>query len=837
MNSGSGSSSGGGGGFMSATAASPSSSANTATTSSDPSAVVHDIFQKHGLVILPDYLIPNNNNNNNNHHGQQGNDFLQLHKLQAKQAFDDLSNVLQQDFGVQVDGPETFDFVEVRQRPGHRVDYRYDLLNVENDVDSNRSNISNPANDLAQRLVYELPRLLFSNRAPGEQHDEVKLRVLHAGVVHAFGRNSAEEPVPPAQIWHRDGPSLFGEENDHHDTHCFNVFIPLVDLDIRNGTTQFIPGTHVDTVYKELAPEAVLLAQQQQHNNGSSSSSSSSSSVQQEEVRQHERSIAAIVPAGSVIIFDIRLLHRGLSNTLIRDADNNGTTADRPLLYFTMARDWFREEHMFQQQASLKQQHRDKDFIGMQQEMQSWCTQLYRTVTGQTISSSYNGNTTNGNISNSNNSIKYGHPHYTLRFDLLLLEAVMALNQNEKDRTRLITTITSAVLAFCSRSNSDKMVLCQEWIQALSRPESISCKLAALAEASRERRLRQEQQKEEEEIDFTNIQQDMGDVAALYRVTARLLLKETALLPRLGFPANEFGVCFTLSLLKAWAVAMAAESSTPTSTSNTNIIIDDNSNNSNNNELVVARLEESFSSWWHAGRSRFDFQDGQAETRNERSERMLLVVFSSLGSGIARPEWKGSIRQSISTVDDGYINTSPASSVKWDVLHVLDPSFSWYTQDPTCSWQGYDYYYKQLETLLADYKGVFYLGDSMGAAAALRFSLMADAVLAFTPQVDITSYEAITRADLSLTVRQRFQQELLSAVSNTKAKITIHYGKDCAEDVRQVGLLPGGDENSGIKLVSHDFDDHVLSLHLRDQGLLTDIVKDAIEDFVLTSLR
>jgi hypothetical protein len=366
-----------------------------------------------------------------------------------------------------------------------------------------------------------------------------------------------------------------------------------------------------------------------------------------------------------------------------------------------------------------------------------------------------------------------------------------------------------------------------------------------LAEASRQRRLRleqQQQQQEEEDIDFSSIQQDMSDVEALYRVTARLLLKESTFLSRLGLPVNEFGVCFTLSLLKAWATAATTITATCSIGSNEN-------DHSNNNSALVARLEESFSSWWHAGKSRFDFQDGHAQSRNERSERMLLVVFSSLGSGIARPEWKGSIRQIISTEDDGYINTSPASSVKWDVLHVLDPSFSWYTQDPTCSWQGYEYYSKQLETLLADYRGVFYLGDSMGAAAALRFSLLADAVLAFTPQVDITSYEAITRADLSLAVRVRFQQELLYAVSNTKAKISIHYGKDCAEDVRQVGLLLPNDDDSNnnnnnsssssssVKLIPHEFDDHILSLHLRDKGLLTDIVQEEIEGFVLNSLK
>jgi hypothetical protein len=122
-----------------------------------------------------------------------------------------------------------------------------------------------------------------------------------------------------------------------------------------------------------------------------------------------------------------------------------------------------------------------------------------------------------------------------------------------------------------------------------------------------------------------------------------------------------------------------------------------------------------------------------------------------------------------------------------------------------------------------------FLGDSMGAAAALRFSALATNVLAFTPQVDISEYEAITRTDFTLPTRQNFQHDVVAAMQQTRAKFTIHYGEHCQEDVRQVGLLP---INSRVKLVPHDYDDHILSLHLRELGKLQDIVEDEVNQFI-----
>ena len=97
--------------------------------------------------------------------------------------------------------------------------------------------------------------------------------------------------------------------------------------------------------------------------------------------------------------------------------------------------------------------------------------------------------------------------------------------------------------------------------------------------------------------------------------------------------------------------------------------------------------------------------------------------------------------------------------------------------------------------------------------------------------VDISKYEAITRSDFALTTKKEFQRELLSVVKDSKAAITIHYGKYCDEDVRQIRLLPQP-LPPNVTLVDHDFDDHVLSLHLREQGKLTEMIEAAIFDFL-----
>jgi hypothetical protein len=704
----------------------------TQTTSSFDDVVVYGVeptsaaatFRDYGLVVLPDIIVQDDANND----AYTNDEAVAKYKTQAAGALEQLCREQLEPRGLQVDSETTaFDFAEVRQRPGHRVDNRYHILEPPD----------SPIAVLARRLVHELPRLLFPEEFSPEASATPVWQLLYAGVVHSFPRSHPDNPVPDAQLWHRDGPSVF--TNQHHVSHCINVFVPLINVSTANGTTEFVPGTHDDRLFEQVAGDVVETAEQ-------------------DPAKQHKLAVRADVKAGTAIVFDTRVLHRGLANASMQE---------RPVLYFTMAREWFTEQHMFQTE-SIVQNPKDKAH-------QRMCARLFQSVTGRLPDPKVT---------------DYGHPHYTTRFDLLLLERMVSNNVNDQAAA---TMNLSAVLAFTALTTGDREALCREFVYAFNE-DAVERKYKTLEKASLIRREARQQQVDSE--DFASIETDMSDVTSLYELTAKILFQETTLLSKMGFTANEFGVSTALAMLKAFASSSVLEGV----------------------GISAARLEESFTAWWHAGRGRFEFMKGSAESKEERSRRGLLVVFSSLGSGIARPEWGGSIRG---------VTKHP----NLDVLHVMDPAFSWYCQDSECEWKGGEYYLRELTRYLADYRAVFYLGDSMGAAAALRFSNLANGVLAFTPQVDISKYEAITRLDFALTTKKEFQRELVSIVKNSKAAITIHYGKHCDEDVRQVHLLPQP-LPPNVTLVPHDFDDHILSLHLREQGKLTEMIEAAIFNFL-----
>jgi hypothetical protein len=371
------------------------------------------------------------------------------------------------------------------------------------------------------------------------------------------------------------------------------------------------------------------------------------------------------------------------------------------------------------------------------------------------------------------------------------LEGLDSSDASEREKA---TKNVAACMALATYSPEIiKATMGKELIDLLESPESIERKCLALLEAKEKRAAARKVETAAyldysdylPQEDFSSITTDMSDIATLYDLTAEILLNDSTHLSQLGFTKDQDGLCVLLAALKA------------VDTSN------------------AAALEEAFTSWWHAGQGRFSLQPGHAN-KEDRSSRKLLVVFSSLGSGIARPEWSGSLRNVVESNDN------------LDVLNVLDPAFSWYCQDPSCQWKGGEYYDEELRSLVQDYQGVMFLGDSMGGAAALRFSALATHVLAFTPQVDITTYEAITRNDFSVEDRNQFQQDVVIAVQQANADITIHYGEHCEEDVRHVNLLP----RERVHLIAHDFDDHILSLRLRELGKLQGIIEDAVNQFL-----
>ena len=100
---------------------------------------------------------------------------------------------------------------------------------------------------------------------------------------------------------------------------------------------------------------------------------------------------------------------------------------------------------------------------------------------------------------------------------------------------------------------------------------------------------------------FSSITDDLADCSRLYEAAGALLNAEAY-----GFPADADGVPLLVALAKRAAPAKSRR-----------------------------RLEAAFSSWWHRGTGRFELVKNVAGASKGRPT--LVVAFSSLGSGIARP--------------------------------------------------------------------------------------------------------------------------------------------------------------------------------------------------------
>mmetsp|Transcript_29168 Transcript_29168/g.49050 ORF Transcript_29168/g.49050 Transcript_29168/m.49050 type:complete len:258 (-) Transcript_29168:762-1535(-) len=110
------------------------------------------------------------------------------------------------------------------------------------------------------------------------------------------------------QGWHSDGPHM--STSAHLPCHVLNVFIPLVDIVDLNGPTEFRPGSHYYT--RNLA-QSMLLAK----------------------IKKTLKPVESPnLSQGSILLFDYRVLHRGLRNS---------SSSPRPILVFTFAKPWYKD--------------------------------------------------------------------------------------------------------------------------------------------------------------------------------------------------------------------------------------------------------------------------------------------------------------------------------------------------------------------------------------------------------------------------------------------------------------------------------------------------------------
>lgn len=128
--------------------------------------------------------------------------------------------------------------------------------------------------------------------------------ILGQGAEHSFSGVVYSEPASPAQCWHIDSPHIAGE---HLEAHALNVLVALQDIPLKMGPTEFAVGSHLLTNHlanPSLAPEELVY----QHEHTGPEMICDGLDVPAPELW------SGPLNSGSCLLFDDRILHRGLAN-------------------------------------------------------------------------------------------------------------------------------------------------------------------------------------------------------------------------------------------------------------------------------------------------------------------------------------------------------------------------------------------------------------------------------------------------------------------------------------------------------------------------------------------
>ena len=158
--------------------------------------------------------------------------------------------------------------------------------------------------------------------------------VLGEDAEHSFSGMVYSDPGSPAQCWHIDSPHVSA---NHLPAHALNVMIALHDMPLAMGPTELARGSHRLTNHLQ---NAALVSDEL---------------VYQHETTTPEQLVAhteQVVPegfssalsAGSCLIFDDRILHRGLGNT---------SNSRRSVVYFSYRQAGYSENTHFEAQRSV----------------------------------------------------------------------------------------------------------------------------------------------------------------------------------------------------------------------------------------------------------------------------------------------------------------------------------------------------------------------------------------------------------------------------------------------------------------------------------------------------
>ena len=162
----------------------------------------------------------------------------------------------------------------------------------------------------------------------------VVVAILGEDAEHSFSGVVFSEPQSPAQYWHIDSPHLAVE---HRPPHALNVLVALHAIPMEMGPTEVARGSHRLT--NDLSnPSLVRDELIYQH------ASTSPKSLVRGTQSPVPESCAGKLAAGSCLVFDDRLLHRGLANR---------SDSTRHVAYYSYRQKGYAENTHFESQRSV----------------------------------------------------------------------------------------------------------------------------------------------------------------------------------------------------------------------------------------------------------------------------------------------------------------------------------------------------------------------------------------------------------------------------------------------------------------------------------------------------
>lgn len=158
--------------------------------------------------------------------------------------------------------------------------------------------------------------------------------VLGADAEHSFSGVVFSDPGSPAQCWHCDSPHVSA---DHRAPHALNVMVALHHTPIDMGPTECARGSQVLTNHlrnQSLVRDELIY----QH------ASTSPAQLVKGTGQLVPETVSGAMAAGSCLVFDDRLLHRGLAN----QSDHT-----RYMAYFSYRKQGYRENTHFESSRSV----------------------------------------------------------------------------------------------------------------------------------------------------------------------------------------------------------------------------------------------------------------------------------------------------------------------------------------------------------------------------------------------------------------------------------------------------------------------------------------------------